>query len=152
MNKKDINLTEEQIIEIGYKELFTQCAKIKKLELYCSDGDGNLKSEFFGIYALFTWKTQHIYGTIEELAYILGILGLNLEDKPLIYCEDNFNKAEKDTVKHMKYVADLYGIKIKENDYDEIYEKYFCNCKHFLGGNYFYNFLIGKEIYYRNLI
>jgi|GEM_PF-4115890 len=137
---------------------------LEEVNLYvCENNDGHYRGKFFGLYSFFTERTQHIYGTPEELYFILAASKYFDGKEEYLFPEaaGQFYRtgekdiqgqaselAEADTVAEMKRIASFYKIEIAETDEDEIYDKYFDGTGIFLAHNYFYWHRQGKQEYY----
>lgn len=97
-------------------------AVFRKLYLSVNDGTGRYRMKHYGIYECFTEETQHIYGTEEELLFILGVVSELKE-------ELNFNISaeliEKEILNEMIKIAKQEEMEIEAENSETAYDKYF---------------------------
>ena len=124
-----------------------------EVKLFCANGDKNYETKSFGLYYEVI-KTKTIYGSEEDInrfKKFISIVGFEsainkLADKSAI---NNYDIALKDTITEMKRIGSLYGLDIKEVDYDMINKRYFDHGDYFHSVRYFYKYMQGRVLHHR---
>lgn len=134
-------MDKEKYIKKGAYFAVKNEASFKKVYLHVNDGTGMYHPKHYGLYECFTVETQHIYGTEEELLFMLGVVS-DLKEE-LIFDIDS-DLIENEVLEEMVKIAKREGIDIQEKSSDKAYDDYYNHSEKFDAGNYFYFFKMGK--------
>ena len=140
------------------------CAKFDKINLYVSVYKNNeecYEPAHYGLYSCFTNMTQWVYGTPDELLFILGVMSTHkdiIENGIYEFYKkdaDDYAKAIElafvDVLKEMKRIGHLNYINIAAETSEEAYAKYFTRSynKFEEAANYFYFYKAGRVTFHK---
>lgn len=120
-----------------------------EVKMFCSYGDKKYETKSFGLYYEI-FKSIYIYGTeedIERYKRLVSQIGIMRAANALHPTSKDIEKAKTEAIAEMKRIGTLYGLDIKENDYDMIRKRWFDHSDYFVGVKYFDKYLEGRILH-----